>query len=356
MSRALVVALAVVAAIAPLPPRLVERAYSSSAYPLWQMCMTVASNAFPFALIDVLLGAVAIAWIAMVAFEWRARRTPIRAIGRVAARTCAWAAVIYLVFLASWGLNYRRVRLAEKLALDNSRVTTDAVAMLASTAVAELNALYERAHQTGWPDADAVDDHLGAGLAFVESALHQTRLAIPARPKHTVLNAYFRRAAVDGMTDPFFLETLVNSDLLPMERPFVVAHEWAHLAGYNDEGEANFVAFLVCMRSDEPRRYSAWMAIYSEASAMLSRAARQALAARLAPGPRADLRAIADRVARHVSVRVSQAGWRVYNEYLKANRVEAGAASYSEVIRLVLGTALGSGVIGATDASRGSLR
>ena len=35
---------------------------------------------------------------------------------------------------------------------------------------------------------------------------------------------------------------------------------------------------------------------------------------------------------------VSRAGWRVYDSYLKANRVEAGTASYDEVVRLVLGT------------------
>ena len=62
---------------------------------------------------------------------------------------------------------------------------------------------------------------------------------------------------------------------------------------------------------------------------------------RLAAGPRADLRAIAARLARDVRPRVSAAGWRVYDEYLKANRVEAGAASYAQVVRLVLGTALG---------------
>ena len=41
------------------------------------------------------------------------------------------------------------------------------------------------------------------------------------------------------------------------------------------------------------------------------------------------------------SPQVSAAGWRVYDQYLKANRVEAGAASYAQVVRLVLGTALG---------------
>jgi hypothetical protein len=58
----------------------------------------------------------------------------------------------------------------------------------------------------------------------------------------------------------------------------------------------------------------------------------------LAAGPRADLLAIRDRYAREVNPRVSTAGWRIYDSYLKANRVAAGAASYDEVVRLVLGT------------------
>jgi hypothetical protein len=38
---------------------------------------------------------------------------------------------------------------------------------------------------------------------------------------------------------------------------------------------------------------------------------------------------------------VSAAGWRVYDRYLKANRIEAGTASYAQVVRLALGTQLG---------------
>ena len=40
--------------------------------------------------------------------------------------------------------------------------------------------------------------------------------------------------------------------------------------------------------------------------------------------------------------RLSAAGWRVYDRYLKANRVERGTQSYADVVRLVLGTRLGA--------------
>ena len=61
------------------------------------------------------------------------------------------------------------------------------------------------------------------------------------------------------------------------------------------------------------------------------------VAGNLADGPRADLMAIRERLLQHLSPVVSAAGWRVYNQYLKANRVDEGTASYAEVVRLVLG-------------------
>jgi hypothetical protein len=158
-----------------------------------------------------------------------------------------------------------------------------------------------------------------------------------ARPKRTILDWYFRWTATDGMTDPYFLETLVAGTILPFERAFVVAHEWSHLAGITDEGEANFAAWRTCMNGSPANAYSGWLFLYNELARAAPAKDRASLAERLASGPRADLRAIENRYRRDVNRRVSDAGWRVYDSYLKANRIEAGTASYDEVVRLVLG-------------------
>ena len=164
---------------------------------------------------------------------------------------------------------------------------------------------------------------------------------VVARPKHSMLDWYFRRAGVDGMTDPFFLETLVAGGLLPFERPFIVAHEWSHLAAITDEGEANFTGWLACVRGAPANAYSGWLFLFGELTRVVNGRDRAALSDALAAGPRADLRAIRERSEREISPRVSAVGWRVYDSYLKANRVEAGAASYDEVVRLVLGIRVG---------------
>jgi len=120
-----------------------------------------------------------------------------------------------------------------------------------------------------------------------------------------------------------------------------VAHEWSHLAGFADEGEANFAGWLTCVRGAASAQYSGWLFLFGELVNAVPRHDRPVLIARLDRGPRDDLRAIAARLARDVKPQVSEAGWRVYDHYLKANRVEAGTESYAQVVRLVLGTGLG---------------
>jgi len=140
---------------------------------------------------------------------------------------------------------------------------------------------------------------------------------------------------VDGMIDPFALEVLANPDLLPFERPFVACHEWAHLGGYADESEASFVGWLTCVRGGEAAQYSAWLFLYWEISSLVGAADRAALAAALAPGPRADIAAVVDRIRRGQLPRLRAISWTAYDQYLKANRVEEGVRSYDAVITLL---------------------
>src|SRR5206468_149604 len=83
--------------------------------------------------------------------------------------------------------------------------------------------------------------------------------------------------------------------------------------------------WLTCVRAGEEHAYSGWLFLYGETIFSVSAADRRALP-ELGPGPRADRRAIAERFRRNVSPRVSAAGWIVYDRFLKANRVQGGAA------------------------------
>jgi hypothetical protein len=338
--RIAVIVLAVAAAVVPVSPSIVERVFSNGLYPYIQPLLTGLSNQVPFALFDLLVAVVAVWWIVRAGRDLCGvpRQGAWVPLASIVSRTAVTAAIAYLGFLALWGLNYRRPPLTDRLAFEPARVTQAAAVAAAGRSVSQLNTLFAPAHDAGWPAAGATDDVLRDAFARTARALGSPWQPRPARPKTTRLDFYFRRAGVAGMTDPYFLETLVASDLLPFERPAVIAHEWSHLAGITDEGEANFVGWVTCMQGAPRDRYSAWLFLYDELAAALPAPTVKSIAAVLDAGPRADLLAIRARLQRNINPTVAVAGWRVYDSYLKANRVEEGAASYAGVVRLMTGT------------------
>jgi hypothetical protein len=331
---------AAAAALVPIPPSWVERFYATGFYAVLQPLVTFASNAVDLAWLDALIGGVVAALVVLTAVDLM-RRGWRMALGLPVVRVVVWSATLYLLFLVLWGFNYRRTRLIDRIPYDASRVSAAAAVRLATLAVDRTNALHGAAHAEGWVGGGAIDPALAGAFDRVARELGATRRGIVVgRPKRSLLDWYFQRTGVAGMTDPFFLETLVAGDVLPFERPFVVAHEWSHLAGITDEGEANLVGWLTCLRASTADQYSGWLFMYGEVMAAVPASHRPSISGRLAAGPRADLRAMRERSESHVNPRLSAAGWRVYDSYLKANRVEAGAASYAEVVRLALGLGL----------------
>ena len=334
----LIVAAAILA-LAPLPRQAVERVYSRGLYPIVQPRLTALSNSTPFAWFDALVVITVVATAAMWTVRMRKRKKGVAAtIGGLALDTAAIAAVLYVWFLFAWGLNYQRQPLREQLDFRDDRITRDALRALAGRTVDSLNALHRDAHAGGWPELAATPVALEHAFVRAQRDLALSWTTQPGRPKRTLFNFYFTRVSVDGMTGPFFLETLANQTLLPFERAATVAHEWSHLAGYAEESEANFVGWLVCMRGPVPVQYSGWLSLYGTVVGALPRSDRDAVLARLDDGPRTDLRAISERIRRYTVPAASRAGYAIYDRFLKANRVEAGVRSYGEVLRLLLGT------------------
>jgi hypothetical protein len=91
--------------------------------------------------------------------------------------------------------------------------------------------------------------------------------------------------------------------------------------------------------------YSASLYLIMEAGAALPPDDRRQAFARLDPGVRSDLAAIAERMQKQ-NPAVQDAATRAYDEFLRANRVEDGTASYGRALTLILASpiydALGS--------------
>lgn len=333
------------------PGRLtVEDVYARRWYPLLQANLTTISNQVPIALFDVALVAIILLVIAIwVITLKRAKKKRLRAIGQAVLSTLSVAAVIYLWFLTTWGFNYARQPLEARLPFDASRVTPAAVRALAEHAVREANRTHAAGHAAGFPEVNAMPQPLITALQDVERELGRPRTTVIARPKYSLLTPFFRASTVSGMCDPFFLETLVNPDLTGPERPYVLAHEWAHLSGYAPEDDASFVGLLAALRAGPAAEYSAWLELAFTAISQLQPVTQRLVLQNLEEGPRRDQQAIYDRVMGSRVEVVDKAAWTTYDQMLKAQGVEEGIHSYSRVVQLLIGTeALGRQANGPT--------
>jgi hypothetical protein len=334
-----IIAAAVALAVVPLPQALVERYYADWFYPALQARLTPWSNETPVALFDFIL-AFLVLTVAILLWRIVTRALRQRSIVQFLRGMLVTAAVLagaYLWFAISWGLNYAREPLEHVIGFDRTRVTSAAVRALAERAVAETNRGYAAGHAVGFPGMHDVPPALVRAFHEVEQRLGRPRPTVPGRPKYTVLAPLFRIDGTDGMHAPFMLETLLNPDLTPPERPAVLAHEWAHLAGYAPEDDASFVGMLAALRADAGARYSAWLTLMFETVRQLPRDERQRLLARLEEGPRRDQQEILARLESRIEF-VQRATWATYDRYLKAQGVREGIQSYSRVVQLLVGS------------------
>jgi hypothetical protein len=323
----------------PLPPWAVEEFYSRDIYPWLQRGLTTLSNLTDVAILDVLIGVgallllyrcVRLAMTAVSGHLWEACWEGIR-------RLIRFVSVLVILFMMVWGFNYRR-RPLEEFLTGPKTTTVDAVALESIIRDSDRIAAGLRSRgdvNTTISYAQAADELAGPMNAALEE-LSRVRLAPAGRPKVSrILTPFFTLAGVNGMLDPFALESIVQPDLLPIERPFVLAHEWAHMAGHGDEAEASAIGWLACLKGTPTAVYSASVYLIMEGASALPADARQRVLRQLDAGIRADISAISRRMLRE-NPQVQRAASRVYDKYLQANRVEEGVASYSRAVSLIL--------------------
>ena len=330
--------IAVLVIFAPIPAWVIDDFYSRDMYMWLQTWMTSFTNVLPFAVLDLVLivTILAVGYRTLRLFHVARQRGVIDAIWEAFRRLLRAAAFLTILFLWAWGFNYRRLPLetvmpggvAPQPTVESLRVGFADAASLAAR-------LRSQAEPEGRFHSIALSLRDPMNIAL--QSLSRAPLRSYGKPKFSlILTPFFKASGVSGMMNPFGHESIVLSDLLPYERPFVLAHEWAHLAGHADEAEASAVGWLACMKGDPTLAYSASLYLILETLDALPESERTPLMARLDPGVHSDLDAIANR-RRQENPAVQRTASRMYDEYLRANRVADGTASYGRALRLILG-------------------
>jgi len=337
--RILVVLAAVALAGIRFPAGWVENVYSTGIYPHLAAGVKPLARWSPVPVLDVLLIAAVIGlpawWIWRIRAAGAGRRW--RAVGRAAFGMLTLAAALVCAFELLWGLNYQRLPLTAKLDWDSKRVTPQAVLGLAKSAMEHLNTEAGAARGQPMPAAEEWRAALERSFQQVVRELGHGPEFSGVAPRTSLVNPLLGAEGVDGFMNPFGYEVILDDSLLPFEQPFLLAHEWAHLAGFADESEANFIGVLACLRSEAPAiRYSGWLNLHF----YLPRRSGNDTETwpELSPQVVSDIEAIHERARKLYRPAVGDIQARFYNRFLKANRVQAGIGSYGLVTRLMVGT------------------
>lgn len=163
---------------------------------------------------------------------------------------------------------------------------------------------------------------------------------LATKPKPIILSHLLSYTEITGIYFPFTVEANVNVDISDFMIPVTMCHELAHLYGFMREDEANYIAYLACMASDDVEfMYSGVMLslinamnqlydynieLYSEIRNTYSREIRM------------DLSANNEYWSQFENSVVSTISNQVNDAYLKANNQTDGTNSYGRMVDLLL--------------------
>lgn len=86
---------------------------------------------------------------------------------------------------------------------------------------------------------------------------------VPNVKKMSIFSGILSQSYICGYYFPFSMEANVNSLMYLTNFPECYCHELSHIRGYIYEDEANFLAFMACMSSDDPMfRYSGALSVF----------------------------------------------------------------------------------------------
>jgi hypothetical protein len=249
------------------------------------------------------------------------------------------AAGLLWFFLFTFGLNYQRPLLFERLGYEQRKAEAIELETLGSMMVERVNQSYVEAHAGGRPapERNEIVEILNGSLdSAAEFNLFPRGGYAP--PKPIFSSEILTRLGISGIYFPFTAEPNYNADIPDFQIPFTIAHEMAHQRGVARESEANFVAYVVCVNSRDPFvRYSGYrnaLGVLSELYKVEPEKAKE-LSRQLGPGYREDSRRAALFWAK-ASGAAGALSHRVNDLYLRANRVKAGVADYSNSTTLII--------------------
>lgn len=309
--------------------------YARSVYPSLSFLLSGIASLFSFSLCEVfVLGVVAF----LLVYPWLAIRKGGKSWKQVMGTELELLVWVGAWFYWSWGLNYFRKDIflrsqVSAVAYDDTRFhhfLAQYADRLNASFVPESPLNREKTEREIKRLYWTVPEKFG--LTLPQNFQH---------PKHSIVNSLYSSVGVLGYMGPFFSESHLNHDLLPVQYPFTYAHELSHLLGVSSEAEANFWAYRICTRSADPAiRYSGYFGLLPyvlvNARNLLPESEYLDWVQTIRPEIIQELSAKQDYWSARYNRWLGELQAKMYDFYLKGNRISSGRKNYAEVIGMIL--------------------
>jgi len=317
-------------------PESLEEIYTRGVFAWYAKCAGWLSDRIPFSIHEAIGIALALALVVAVSRGCKnfltKKATLSKLILKGAERLFIALSIFAFLFYLLWGLNYFRPRLIDSAQFDAGLVTTDRATYLSEKCLLVLQALE---NVSPVPDRDLP--------LFMQSAISHAMPMIGDRPLATsvrvkyFLGGWLSALPSTGVTLPLLPENHISLDLFDFEKPFIIAHEKAHLQGRALESEANFLALLACLSAEQPWiRRSGVFFLFRMLLRSLPPKQRLLYLSRIPHAAWHDFKAPALRMA-NKSPFIVALFQMFYGNFLKAQRIQDGLANYSAATQLALG-------------------
>lgn len=312
-------------------PELTEEYYSDGFYPFFARSFSSLSRLFPFSVWDLfwfLFILVFLAGVVMVI----TRRLKLWIFCLKVARVFS---LMYAFFYLSWGFNYFRPGIEKRIGLDVIQVDEKLYRSMLDSVIIRTNANYSAIASTDYPEIDReIEKSYSVNSQMLDIAYPNGS----RRPKPMLFSNLIAKFGISGYFGPFFNEINLNRRLLPMEYPFLLAHEKAHQFGISSESDANLAAFIICTTSDDPNlKYSGYLALllYFLEDAQYFKDYREFLG-KLDKPVIEELRYRQQYYFGLQNEVMGNAQETVYDAYLKSNHIPHGVENYNQVVELAI--------------------
>ena len=250
-------------------------------------------------------------------------------------------AAVYILFYFLWGFNYFRKNLNPRLGIHEKEPNTKEFVMVFEKLVEKTNNTYTEFNIF---DIKEIDSLIEVSYKTLSPVLKIKYPSGTRRTKKITFSRFFAKAGISGYYGPFFNEVHVNKNNLPIEYPFVLAHEKAHQFGITSEAEANFYAWLVCTQSPSKQlQYSANLHIlryFMNQGYQLE--GYPEIMKKLNENVKVDYKKIREHWMNLRNDKVDMVAAKVNDIYLKTNKVEKGIEDYRGVVKFVMDYSLDS--------------